>query len=374
MSESEYARLPADLLARLLREAPAAADRVKELLQPALLQQGALRDAAERLDIIQQREPAIATTLCAVDGGFAVERTIAVDMVMSVAVGVEGFLPERTTSPWNENQHDAFHTVLLHNEDNERLARGTMLTQELGILADAPQEVKIYDGSHLTPVIQLNSAMSSRSDSVNDAFVEHALSKGLLESFIAFAQNPQIIAMPKYDSSAQLSDKLSAHLNAVIPGDDRYIASLVLHGGEYTSPVPVAGPHWRELHFTGAAGSRSATSGLAAAMNDAAQPLRDRQLYFTYWKPFDDSPAYRVEMKPALAYSEHSLAVVFETLLYQMAPPFVREPFPQYLADVMAKSVGLGLNALQSAAHLQLTRISQEIATQLIHSYRTEGV
>lgn len=374
MNESEYARLPADLLARLLQEAPAAADRVRELLEPALLQQAELRAAAAELDIIRSRIPTAPTTICAVDGGFAVERTIAVDMVMSVAVGVEGLIPAGATSPWTDNQHDAFHAVLLHNEDNERLARGTMLTQELGILADAPHDVKIYDGSHLTPVIQLNSAMSSRSDHVNDAFVDHALTKGLLESFIAFAQNPQIIAMPKYDSSNQIADILSSHLQATIPGDDRYIAGLVLGGGEYTEPERVSGPHWRELHFTGAPGTASAASGLATAMNEAAQPLRDRELYFTYWKPFADAPAYRIEMKPELVDSPQSLAIVFDSLLHQMAPPFVREPYPQYLADVMAKSVGLGLNALQAAAHLQLTRVSQDIASQLIHSYRTEGV
>lgn len=374
MNDSEYARLPADLLARLLSDAPAAATRVRELLEPALRQRAALRGAAEELDIIRQRVPAVATTICAVDGGFAVERTIAVDMVMSVAVGVEGHIPAGTNSPWNDNQHDAFHTVLLHNEDNERLARGTMLTQELGIIADAPQDVRIYDGSHLTPVIQLNSAMSSRSREVNDAFTEHALQKGLLESFTAFVGNPQIIAMPKYDSSAQLSDTLSAHLDQNIPGDDRYIAGLILRGGEYTEPKQVTGPHWRELHFTGAPGTSANRSGLATAMNAAAQPLREYKLYYCYWKPHDESPAYRIEMKPELAASAHSLAVVFDALLFQMAPPFVREPYPQYLADVMAKSVSLGLGAMQAAAHLQLTKISQDIASQLIHSYRTEGM
>ena len=69
-----------------------------------------------------------------------------------------------------------------------------------------------------------------------------------------------------------------------------------------------------------------------------------------------------------------ALAVVFDALKFQTAQPFVREPYPQYLADVMAKSVGLGLNAMQAAAHLQLTRSSRDVANQLIHSYRTEGV
>lgn len=374
MTDSDYARLPADLLARLLDEAPITATRVRELLEPALLQQDALREAADSLGLIASTSTSSPGSLCAVDGGFARERTIAVDIVMAVSVGVEGIVPEGYQSPWNENQFDVFHEVLLHNEDNERLARGTMLTLELGILADAPHHFKIYDGSHLTPVIQLNSAMSSRTAEVNTAFTDHALANGTLDSFAAFVSNPHIIAMPKYDSSRHLANQLGDRLGQYIPGDDRYIAGLLLEAGEYTNPMNVTGPHWRELHFTGAPGTSSERSGLATGMNEAVAPLRRRELLFTYWKPTDDSPAYRIEMKPELAQNPLSLAKMFATLRHQITPPFVREPYPQYLADVMAKSVSLGLDALQAAAHLQLTRISQDVARQLIHSYRTEGV
>lgn len=374
MNDSDYARLPADLLAQLLDRAPDTASRVRELLEPALLQQEALRDAADALELCATVGVSSPGSLCAVDGGFARERTIAVDIVMSVSVGVEGILPEGHENTWNDNQYDAFHDVLLHNEDNERLARGTMLTLELGTLADAPHTFRIYDGSHLTPVIQLNGAMSSRTHEVNTAFTEHALEFGTLESFVAFVENPGIIAMPKYDSSRHLADMLGDAIGQNIPGDDRYIAGLVLAGGEYTTPMKVVGPHWRDLHFTGAPGTSADKTGLAVEMNEAVAPLRRRELYFTYWKPEDDSPAYRIEIKPQLAQSPLALAKMFSSLSYQITAPFVREPYPQYLADVMAKSVGLGLDALQAAAHLQLTRVSQDIASQLIHSYRTEGV
>ncbi len=374
MDDPDYARLPADLLAQLLDRAPDTAARVRSLLEPALLQQESLRDAAEALELCETAGASAPRSLCAVDGGFARERTIAVDIVMSVSVGVEGILPDGHDSAWNDNQYDAFHDVLLHNEDNERLARGTMLTLELGTLADAPHHFRIYDGSHLTPIIQLNSAMSSRTYDVNDAFTTHAQAHGTLDSFRAFVENPHIIAMPKYDSSRHLADQLGDAIGQHIPGDDRYIAGLVLKAGEYTTPFKVSGPPWRDLHFTGAPGTPAERSRLAANMNAAVAPLRAGELYFTYWKPTDDSPAYRIEMKPDLALNITSLARMFATLRHQITPPFVREPYPQYLADVMAKSVGLGLDALQAAAHLQLTRVSHDIASQLIHSYRTEGV
>lgn len=111
----------------------------------------------------------------------------------------------------------------------------------------------------------------------------------------------------------------------------------------------------------------------ASRLNDQLQPLRNRDLYCTYWKPEPDIPAYRLEIKPTLANDTTLLSNVFATLAEQITGPFIREPYPQYLADVMAKSVGLGLSALQSAAHLSLLRADNALAEFLVHSYRTEG-
>jgi hypothetical protein len=109
-------------------------------------------------------------------------------------------------------------------------------------------------------------------------------------------------------------------------------------------------------------------------LDDLLEPLRRRELFFIYWRPDDTAPSYRLEMKRELAEDERALDFVLSTLAHQITGPFVREPYPQYLADVMAKSVGLGLSALQAAAHYALTREYPELASMLIHSYRTEGI
>ena len=105
----------------------------------------------------------------------------------------------------------------------------------------------------------------------------------------------------------------------------------------------------------------------------AIEPLRQRRLSYTYFKPDDSSPAFRVELKQTI--SDDYLAAVCSTIESQITGPFVREPYPQYLADVMAKSVGLGLSAVQAAVQLGLSRTERaDIAQLLIQSYRTEGV
>ncbi|RIT40452.1 Uncharacterised protein [Mycobacteroides abscessus subsp. abscessus] len=373
LDAAAYARLPEDLLADLLAGTPQIAGEVNDLLGPALQQRDRLREAAEDLDLIATAPIAERGTLCAVDGGFAVERTIAVDIAMAVAVGVEGLAPAGVGCQWTHNQYKSFHRVLLHDLDNERLVRAAMVAHELKVLAAAPHNVRIYDGSHLTPIIQLNSGLTARNKTVNNLVVTVANDVDLLKVFDDFATNPACIAMPKYDSTHALADELSHAIKLPIPGDDKYLTSVILRGGEYTVPRQISGDPWRQLHITPRPGSAAAESGLADDLDEKIEPLRTGKLLYLYWRPTDTSPTYRLEIKPGLAKDTHALGVVFATLADQITGPFVREPYPQYLADVMAKSVGLGLSALRAAAHLSLTHSNPELAPMLVHSYRTEG-
>lgn len=371
---NEYARLPEDLLAELLADTPRVAQQVFDLMNPALEQRDYLRSTAESLGLIDQVTPGTPTTVCAVDGGFAVERTIAIDIVMAIAVGVEGFADSGTPPAWEDNQYASFHQVLLHNLHNERLARAATVAHEVAILADAPHDLRIYDGSHLTPIIQLNSGLSSEYDEVNGLSADVCDEVELGDAFKAFVENPAIIAMPKYDASRELCTLLERETGLPISGDDKYITSLILKGGEYTKPRQVSGAQWPQLHIAGKPGGRAHLSGVPRRLDNHLVSLRERKLYVTYWRPDDASPTYRIEVKPDLAHHSRALSTVFATLAAQITGPFVREPYPQYLADVMAKSVSLGISALQTAAHLVLSRQNPDLAPLLTHSYRTEGI
>jgi hypothetical protein len=148
------------------------------------------------------------------------------------------------------------------------------------------------------------------------------------------------------------------------------ILGLLLKAGELIKPQQVEPDPWRTLHFDAA---KPEDQAIAEAMQEAIAPLTDRQLDFTYFKPDTLSPAFRLELKRGLPKAD--LDAICSTIAAQMTGPFVREPYPQYLADVMAKSVGLGLSALQTAAQLELSGLGRpEIAEMLVHSYRTEGV
>jgi hypothetical protein len=230
--------------------------------------------------------------------------------------------------------------------------------------------VRILDGSHLTLVIQLNSALSAMSPEVRGEARRVWDRLGTVAALGETARNHNIVAMPKYDSSRVITDILEVQRGETIPGDDKHLLTLLLNEGEYVTPQRVPQEPWSSLHFSAGAPE---DEDLAEALTDAIVPLKHRQLMFTYFKPDELSPAFRMELKAAT--ETGFIDMLCSTVAGQITGPFVREPYPQYLADVMAKSVGLGLSALQAAVQLALSRLGRpELSEFLIHSYRTEGV
>ena len=280
ISQEGYARLPEDLLRDLLEGAGEMVNEAEALLAPALDRRDELRRGLDELGLIRRYAEVPAETLGGIDGGFAVERTAAVDLILSVAVGVEGLA--QTTTEWEGTQYEWFSRVALHDPENERLARGIMVAQELAILRRAPHAVRILDGSHLTLVIQLNTAMTSYSPRVR-AEARRVWERLETADALGIAANdPAIIAMPKYDSSRDLTDRLSVHFGEEINGDDKYLMTLLLEPGEFVVPLRVPDEPWRQLHFDV---REEADEDLRDAFEASIESLRARELSFTYFKP-----------------------------------------------------------------------------------------
>ena len=359
-----YARLPEDLLHGLLDEAGPITDSVAAMLESSIEHRDQLRRGLSDLGLLRRFNRTAPSPVAAVDGGFAIERTLAVDLLLSVGVGVEGLGAE---TRWDSNQYRWWARALPHQIESERLARGVMVAQELAILSGAPHALRILDGSHLTLVIQLNAALTTQSAEIRALARDEWTSLGTIEALAQASSEPSLIAMPKYDSSTEIANRLSAKTGLELAGDDKYLLGMLLDAGELVEPQQVPDHPWRQLHFNAQPGDED----LGEALRRAIDPLVQRELWFTYFKPDDASPAYRIEIKrEALG----DLDRICSTLADQITGPFVREPYPQYLADVMAKSVGLGLSALQAAVQYRLSGGGQpNIARLLLRSYRTEG-
>ena len=144
----------------------------------------------------------------------------------------------------------------------------------------------------MTLVIQLNTALTVQSEELRGEAKRVWDRLGTVDALTKAVINERIIAMPKYDSSRCICDKLQTELGSEIPGDDKYLLGLILQAGEFLTPQQVPNQPWSSLHF------RSEREvELAATLEQAIKPLKERSLKFTYFKPSEFSPAFRIEFK-----------------------------------------------------------------------------
>lgn len=114
---------------------------------------------------------------------------------------------------------------------------------------------------------------------------------------------------------------------------------------------------------------------LNTKLEKAIEPLttkgKESSLYFTYYKPYQDGPAYRIEIKKSLAENQDRLETYLRSIKNQIVFPQIREPYPQFLVDVMAKSISMGMFSIKEAIILSPNLKIEKGKFNLLFNYRT---
>lgn len=380
-----YADLPDEVLQTVLAKTAEVAEAVRGLFGRVDERRDAMRDAllaAGRVRRARDLPDVLPPPVAAVDGGAAIEKSLGADTALAVAVGIEG-LSDAPAAHWTGVQYASWQKTLPHEGDNTaRTCRGVMSALELSVARCAPHAVVFLDGAHLTPVIALNSMLGVVHEGLRaeiaEAVERHDTANALAEVMTA----PSCVAVVKYDSSRDLSHIwLPADVRG--PGlglDDKTTMTLLLNEGEYTDPQPVAltqqsKSNWLSKKIEVLTPSDKARERVRESLNAAINHVRDDGLFVTYVKPHVWAPAFRLEIKPEVARSPERLAAVLAALRAQVVSPEIREPYPQWVADRMAKSVGDALVALRTAVNFDLADEGfAEYVSLVAHSYRTEAL
>src|SRR5579872_2757535 len=108
-----YAHLPEELLGKILENIPATVDKMNKLfdLQEEPIHNG-MNDLRAKHLILENNTRDFSTSLIAVDGGVVLEKMTGTDILLAVAVGVEG-LTEDNNAGWAtaKNQYYQWQTV-----------------------------------------------------------------------------------------------------------------------------------------------------------------------------------------------------------------------------------------------------------------------
>ena len=385
MENKSYAYLPEDLLLQMLEKAPSTAKQLAESIDLNDSQIEEARKILEGEDFIKKyAEGNHVTSIMAADGANVIERKTSADIVLSIAVGVDGLSQCSSTAwPSDARQFQQWQIALPHHVANPRLAQGIMFLMELNILSETDREIRIMDGAHFTFIIKLNSLLSANDAEAADAPYVSALSNFLADSYEkiipdipdiinnAFSDR-SIIALTKYSSSREIIDSKLSKLN--IRADDKVFMSLLLREDEYTFPVSVGqSPKdkkmWNDIHIKCNLEIGTDNVDLNDRLEDAISPLKT-ELYFCYYKPFSNAPAYRIELKKSLAENQDKLEDVLRSIKEQIIFPQIREPYPQYLADIIAKNISYGMEAVNQAI-CNDPLLNKQKNFDLIFPYRT---
>lgn len=374
-------QLPAEVLATMLREIKGLSGDARSLLSPMIDQRDELRDrllARGWIEAIDTSRP-VGTTV-AVDGAQIQEPLYAGDLVVALAVAAEGITPAGRLG--EAPVHSTWQRFLNHEGDNDRLAKAAMVAQELKLLQGLPHDMCILDGSHQTPVIVINSALSSQSAQVRQAAVEVLHEYGAV-SALGDLCDPEvggkIVASPKSDSSRDLigllQERFASEQVFNLPGTDKVLASLALEPGEMFQAFRVP-KSWEGLHIATRRELREYRDDplvkLARELDEKIQPLRDRRIRITYAKPTGCSTAVKIEFKERKGADWRR--DVCAMIGAETPAPHLQEPFAQHLADQWAKSIGVGVQAQLHGMRLDLAENGdQAFLEYVLRSYRTVG-
>lgn len=390
-----YAHLPEELLGKILDNVSATVEKMNKLfdIQEEPIRRG-INVLKEKGFIAKHTSQDFSTSLIAVDGAVVLEKMTGSDILLAVAVGVEGLSTDNNAG-WNsaKNQYYQWQTVLAHDDANSRLCQGIMFLMELSVLANSDHDIRIMDGTHFTPILKINSLLSAIESNVGRQYTE-ALKEFLKETYQKLIPDipdiineaitqEKIISIAKYSSSRDIID---AYLkDEGISIDDKTFFSIGLDEDEYLVPKSVGQSAeerekiWDDLHINCNL-VISGVSELNKAFDISIGKIRTRDshtgkkesdLYFTYYKPYKDGPAYRIELKKNLAQDKAKLEKTLLSIKKQIVFPEIREPFPQYLVDLMAKNVSGGLFAIQEAIRLSPNLKLDKGKFNLLFNYRT---
>jgi hypothetical protein len=386
-----YSHLPDELLAKILDRVPATVEKMNGMFD---IQDEPIRQGIEHLrklgKLSKLSTSEYSNSLIAVDGSFILERMTGSDLLLAVAVGVEG-LTEDKTKDWGEerNQYYQWQTVLSHDEANARLGQGVMFLMELSVLANAEHDIRIMDGAHFTSILKINSMLSAKDDNVGEEYAQ-ALRDFLKETYKkiipdipdiikAAFNDDKIIALAKYSSSRDIIDAFLSEYKIKI--DDKTFFSLGLNEDEYLIPLSVGQSAeerrkiWVDLHIKCNLDIPEKDE-LNVSLENAIRPLttknKESELYFTYYKPYQDGPAYRIEIKKSLAQDIKRFEKYLLSIKKQIVFPEIREPYPQYLVDLMAKSISTGMFAIEEAIKLSPALNIDKGKFNLLFNYRTK--
>lgn len=369
-----FSELPEALVEEMLEKSNQIGEEILSMFKELKEKKKEIREQLQKSGILKsdrELEFPQPPTTCGVDGSYAIEKLMAMDLVGCAAVAVEGLTPPFETRHWEEPKHLTFMSHEKRDDDIPSIVRGIMIQMELELAVNAPHDIVMLDGSFTTPIIYMNQAANkAKAKNTN-------ISKELIKRFESFliayktvleaSKSDKIwVSLPKYTTRQELGKSLGWAFQY----DDRALMTFILYAGEYTVPIPLEKPS-TPWHLA----IPEDDLNLEKFEKDIASLIE--KIRVVYYKPHAWMPALRLELPSSVATNKSRLSILFQGLRYQCGAPGIIEPYPLFMADRMVKHLGRAMPAFRQASSRRIIELYDEEGFSEIfftmHGYRTEG-
>ena len=357
MLTSPFEDLPAALLDEILGNTTTVARKIVTSFNKVAEERDSLRAKLVNSGMLMNEAAlglAPPQSTCAADGSYAIERLLATDLAVAAAVVVEGLAAPSETIHWERPRHRIFVASEPHFQETPALLGAVMLGEELRLLAKAPHDLPMLDGTIALPIIRFNVAanLSRVAAHLNSAHEFIGNCRAYLEAYLhvlkSNSADKQYVALPKYSTRREIGVALDWPASY----DDRGILSILLNEGELTRPRTLDCNNWR---FDANKLPRPHNRSVAEIADEVLSALE--QVHVIYYKPRAWLPAYRIEYSKSITTDTNRLAAVVQGIKQQTVTPSMLEPFPIYLADRTVKAVARSVPAFRQVT---TQRIAEE--------------
>lgn len=367
---------PATMLRDLVAHAPRVAQQAARIIDPIVDSRGVLRDhllSEGMIAVVPDEEVSLPRTMAAIDGARVLERMYGADLVAAVAISAEGLIAEEA----GETQTATWAGVFPHAPEVDRIAGFAMAAAELKVAATSTHQVRVLDGSFVTPLMEVRKGLKSRNPEVRAAIVSIAEEMRFVEN-LRVVTTPvvgrTVVAAPKSETSRAFAEAFNARYGLDLGGNDRLLAAQFLEGGEVLSPRGLT--EFANMRVAVVAGASRAEQDLVGQINAEVDRLaalaREGLLVTTYVHPVGVDTVLRFEFFRPEAFDTAVMFQVAKWLLEETPTPHSLEPYCQWSADKQAKDISSGAKALRAdlVAHLTPTQ-KHRWGSLLTQDYRT---
>lgn len=374
-----FSELPASLVDEMLKKSENLGQILFESFNGITERKMEYRKALENDNILQifdDKSNIKVSTICGIDGSYAIEKLLGTDLITCASVGVEGFVPPSEIKLWDKLNYDVIINAEPHNPDNSTILRGLMVEMEIILASKAPHQLILLDGSFTSPLIQMNQAVNkaikihnSSSKILIDKFKEFLLS---YNKILNSSSEKSWISLPKYTSKKELGKRY----NWPSEYDDRAILTTILNPNEFTDPSKIIMSYGTDDYDEEAWHLKSpyTDNELDVIIKKIIENLKT--IHIMYFKPNEGFPALRIELGDGIAHNTSKLLTILKTLKYQCDISSIIEPYPLFMADRIVKHIPRALPTLRQTATQKMAELEEGNITDKLfymHSYRTEG-